>query len=43
MIINIVDYGFTYVDGNRRDYELMEYLKGGTLSEYKLDHDVETV
>jgi serine/threonine protein kinase len=40
MIINIVDYGFTYVDGNRRDYELMEYLKGGTLSEYKLDHDV---
>ncbi len=39
MIVNIVDYGKTYVDGKNRDYELMEYLRGGTLSEYDLDGD----
>lgn len=39
MIVNIADYGKTYVDGKNRDYELMEYLRGGTLSEYDLDGD----
>ena len=39
MIVRIDDYGKTYVDGKNRDYELMEYLRGGTLSEYDLDGD----
>ena len=39
MIVKIVDYGKTYVDGKNRDYELMEYLRGGTLSDYDLDGD----
>ena len=38
-IVKIYDYGKTYVEGKNRDYELMEYLKGGTLSEYDLDGD----
>ena len=32
MLVKIVDYGKTYVDGKNRDYELMEYLSGGTLA-----------
>ena len=39
MIVRIVDYGKTYVDGKNRDYELMEYLSGGTLTNYNLDGD----
>lgn len=39
MIVKIVDYGKTYVDGKNRDYELMEFLRGGTLAEYDLDGD----
>ena len=39
MIVGISDYGKTYVDGKNRDYELMEYLRGGTLNEYDLDGD----
>ena len=39
MIVKIIDYGKTYVDGKNRDYELMEYLRGGTLSDYDLDGD----
>ena len=39
MIVKIDDYGKTYVDGKNRDYELMEYLRGGTLSNYDLDGD----
>ena len=39
MIVSIKDYGKTYVDGKNRDYELMEYLQGGTLSDYDLDGD----
>ena len=39
MIVKIVDYGKTYVDGKNRDYELMEYLRGDTLSNYDLDGD----
>ena len=37
MIVKIYDFGKTYVDGKHRYYELMEYLAGGTLSNYRLD------
>ena len=37
MIVKITDYGKTYVEGKNRDYELMEYLRGGTLADYDLD------
>ena len=39
MIVRIYDYGKTYVDGKNRDYELMEYLRGGSLNSYDLDGD----
>ncbi|MBO6143677.1 MAG: protein kinase [Prevotella sp.] len=39
MIVRIDDYGNTYVDGKNRDYELMEYLRGGTLMNYALNGD----
>lgn len=39
MIVKVTDYGKTYVDGKNRDYELMEYLRGGTLADYDLDGD----
>ena len=39
MVVRVTDYGKTYVDGKKRDYELMEYLRGGTLSDYDLDGD----
>lgn len=39
MIVRIYDYGKTYLDGKNRDYELMEYLRGGTLNDYDLDGD----
>lgn len=39
MIVKVEDYGQTYVDGKNRDYELMEYLQGGTLNNYDLDGD----
>ena len=39
MIVRIYDYGKTYVDGKNRDYELMEYLRGGSLHEYDLEGD----
>ena len=39
MIVKIDDYGKTYVDGKNRDYELMEYLRGGALKDYDLDGD----
>ncbi len=38
-IVKIYDYGKTYVDGKNRDYELMEFLRGGTLNDYDLDGD----
>ena len=40
MIVNLLDFGKTYVGGKNRDYELMEYLEGGTLNEYKLENDM---
>lgn len=40
LIVKLVDYGKTYVDGKHRYYELMEYLKGGTLQDFKLHGDI---
>ncbi|MBQ8656361.1 MAG: protein kinase [Prevotella sp.] len=39
MIVRLMDFGKTYVEGKNRDYELMEYLKGGTLNDYELHGD----
>ena len=39
MIVHLIDYGKTYVEGKHRYYELMEYLRGGTLQEYGLGQD----
>lgn len=39
MIVRVFDYGRTYVDGVSRYYELMEYLRGGTLKDLKLNGD----
>ncbi len=39
MIVELFDYGKTYIDGKHRFYELMEYLRGGTLREVKLEGD----
>lgn len=40
MVVKIYDFGKTYADGKRRDYELMEYLQGGTLSKYNVRGDI---
>ena len=40
MIVRLLDFGRTYVDGKNRDYELMEYLRGGTLNDYRLNGDI---
>lgn len=40
MVVKIYDYGKTYVDGKSHDYELMEYLRGGTLSKYTVNGDI---
>ena len=42
MIVKVFDYGKTYVDGKHRYYELMEYLRGGTMADYKLNGDMDT-
>ena len=39
MIVNLMDYGRTYKEGKNRYYELMEYLRGGTLKDVKLNGD----
>ena len=36
LIMKIYDFGKTYVEGKHRYYELMEYLRGGTLDHYTL-------
>ena len=41
MIVKLLDFGRTYVDGKNRDYELMEYLRGGTLNEYRLNGNID--
>ena len=40
MVMRIYDYGRTVVHGVERDYELMEYLEGGTLEQYRLEEDM---
>ena len=39
-VMKVYDYGVTIVNGTERDYELMEYLRGGTLSQYGLGEDL---
>ena len=39
LIVKIYSFGKTIVDGASRDYELMEYLEGGSLIEYRLNKD----
>ncbi|MGN0282184.1 MAG: serine/threonine protein kinase [Prevotella sp.] len=41
MIVQIFDFGKIYVEGVNRDYELMEYLRGGTLSHYQIHGDLD--
>ena len=41
MVVSLVDYGKVYVDGKSRNYELMEYLRGGTLTDYRLNGDID--
>ncbi len=39
MVVKVTDFGKTYVDGKNRDYELMEFLEGGTFLDYHLNED----
>lgn len=41
MIVHVLDYGKTYVEGKHRYYELMEYLQGGSMADYKLNGDLD--
>ncbi len=41
MVVSLLDYGKVYVDGKSRNYELMEYLRGGTLADYRLNGDLD--
>ena len=41
MIVKVYDFGKTYVDGKHRYYELMEYLCGGTMGDYRLNGDMD--
>ena len=41
MVVKVYDFGKTYVDGKHRYYELMEYLHGGSMAEYKLGGDMD--
>ena len=41
MIVKVFDYGKTYVEGKHRYYELMEYLQGGSMADYKLNGDID--
>lgn len=40
MVVRLYEFGKTYVDGKNRDYELMEYLKGGTQVNYCVNGDI---
>ena len=42
LIVKLYDFGKTYVEGKHRYYELMEYLKGGTLNHFRLGGDLNT-
>ncbi len=37
MVVKLYDFGHTTVNGIERDYELMEYLEGGTLAQYHIE------
>ena len=41
MVVSLIDYGKVYVDGKSRNYELMEYLRGGSLADYRLNGDID--
>lgn len=41
MIVRLDDFGKTFVDGKHRYYELMEYLKGGTLQDYNIQGNLD--
>ena len=41
MIVSLIDYGKTYVEGKHRYYELMEYLRGGSLANYHLNGNMD--
>lgn len=41
MVVRLYDYGKMFVDGSNRYYELMEYLKGGTLNDLNLNGDID--
>lgn len=41
MVVKVYDFGKTYVDGKHRYYELMEYLRGGSMAEYRLGGDMD--
>lgn len=41
LIVHLKDYGKTMVDGVLREYELMEYLQGLSLADYRLNGDLE--
>ena len=40
MIVELIDYGKAYFDGKSRYYELMEYLRGGTLRDLNVEGDM---
>ena len=40
LIVKLYDFGKTYVEGKHRYYELIEYLHGGTLNQYRLEGDI---
>ena len=40
LVVTVYDYGKTYVDGKSRYYELMEYLRGGTLKDVNVNGDI---
>lgn len=40
MIVRVYDFGKLFLDGSNRYYELMEYLRGGTLAELELGEDI---
>ena len=41
MIVRLYDYGETFVEGAKREYELMEWLEGISLADYKLGQNKE--
>ena len=41
MVVTLIDFGKVYVDGKSRNYELMEYLRGGSMVDYHLNGDID--